>query len=172
MPTIDQRVNPTRYQIIPRVLVFAVREDEVLLMKLLPRDGKASTWTGRYNGPGGHIERGEDVITAARRELLEETGLSADITLCGSIIVDTGQNPGIGLFILRAEHPSGELIDTVEGLPEWVPFARISEYPLVEDVAIFLERIRKMKADDPPFVGRSFYDENDRLVVVISQRPN
>ena len=168
MPTSDQKINLSRYQIIPRVLIFALQSDAVLLMKLLPRNGVVTNWTGQYNGPGGHVERGEDLLTAAKRELMEETGLTADITLCGTILVDTTQAVGIGLFIFRAEEVSGQLVKSQEGISEWIPFDRLGEYPLVEDVAIFLERIRQMKRGDPPFSGRSYYDENDRLTVIFS----
>jgi len=165
MPSSDQKINIDRYQVIPRVLIFALRPDAVLLIRLLPRNGKTTDWTGRYNGPGGHVERGEDPLYAARRELAEETGLKADLSLCGTIIVDTAQVVGVALFIFRAENASGELAASPEGVPEWIQFDRIGAYPLVEDVAIFLERIRRMKTGDVPFVGRSFYDENDRLTV-------
>jgi 8-oxo-dGTP diphosphatase len=165
MSSSDQNIKPSRYQIIPRVLIFAFRPDAVLLIKLLPREGKMSAWTGRYNGPGGHIERGEDALSAARRELLEETGLTADLALCGMVIVDTNQPVGIGLFIFRADNSSGIITSSPEGLPEWIPFERLKEYPLVEDVAILLERIRRMQPGDPPFSARSYYDANDRLTV-------
>lgn len=167
MPTTDQKVNPERYQIIPRVLVFVMQHNSVLLLKILPRNGKTNSWTGRYNGAGGHVEWGEDVISASRRELLEETGLTADISLCGSVIVDSGQNPGIGLFIMLATNPAGELRASDEGEPKWIPLGNIQEYPLVEDVAVFLERIGRMKPGDPPFAGRSYYDANGSLVVSI-----
>jgi 8-oxo-dGTP pyrophosphatase MutT (NUDIX family) len=166
MQASEQNVKPERYQIIPRVLIFPVQADSVLLIKLLPRQGKVTTWTGRYNGPGGHVEQGESLFSAAARELLEETGLQAELTLCGTLIVDTGQAVGIGLFIFRADHPTGTLIQSPEGIPEWIHFERIGEFPLVEDVAIIVDRIRKMRPGDPPFSGRSFYDENDRLRVV------
>jgi 8-oxo-dGTP diphosphatase len=168
MPLAEQKINPARYQIIPRVLIFAIRTDAVLLIKLLSRNGKVTNWTGRYNGPGGHVERGEDLLSAARRELLEETGLTADLSLCGTIIVDTTPSVGIGLFVFRADNACGYLIASPEGIPEWVPFDRIGEYPLVDDVAILLERIRQMGPGDPPFAGRSFYDEIDRLTVIFN----
>jgi len=165
MPASDQNIKPTRYQVIPRVLVFAMRPDSVLLIRLLPREGKVTGWTGRYNGPGGHVERGEDVLSAARRELMEETGLQADLSLCGTLIVDALQPVGIGLFIYRADNPAGELTPSKEGLPEWIPFERLSEFPLVDDVAIILERIRAMRPGDAPFSARSCYDAADRLRV-------
>lgn len=165
MPSSDQNINLARYQLIPRVLVFAIRNDAVLLIKILPKNGKTTGWTGRYNGPGGHVERGEDLLSAARRELLEETGISGDLNLCGTVIVDTAKPVGIGLFIFRAVNVSGILTSSPEGIPEWIAFERMSEYPLVEDVAVFLEKIRQMKPVDLPFSGCSSYDENGQLTV-------
>jgi 8-oxo-dGTP diphosphatase len=164
----EQHVNRDRYQIIPRVLIFAMRGEEVLLLKLAPRHGKVTRWTGKYNGLGGHIERGEDPLSAAHRELKEESGLSADLFLCGTLIVDVGENPGIGLFIFTGEVTAGELIETHEGTPEWIPWARLGEYPLVDDAPILLERIRSMRRGDPPFSARSYAGDDGQLVVVFA----
>lgn len=165
MASSDQKINKTRYQIIPRVLIFAFRPDQVLLIKLLPRDGKVTGWTGKYNGPGGHVEKGEDILTAARRELFEETGLKATLVLCGTVIVNTSQAPGIGLFVFRADNVSGNLISSDEGISEWIRLDQIQDYPLVEDVAVLLARIRQMQPGDAPFAACSEYDQDDRLVV-------
>jgi ADP-ribose pyrophosphatase YjhB (NUDIX family) len=35
---------------------------------------------GKWNFPGGHVERGESIILAAPRELQEETGLSLEMS--------------------------------------------------------------------------------------------
>lgn len=48
MPASDQNINPERYQIVPRVLVFAWRGELLLLLKI---KGKGR-WDGRYNGLG------------------------------------------------------------------------------------------------------------------------
>jgi len=168
MPTSDQNINFARYQLIPRVLIFPFQSDSVLLLKLLPKGGKVTTWTGRFNGAGGHVERGEDLLAAARRELFEETGLQAKLSYCGMVIVDTGLISGIGLFIFRADNIKGLLTPSPEGIPEWIPFEHLQEYPLVEDVAIILDRIRRMKNDSPPFCGRSYYDGDEKLNVIFS----
>jgi len=165
MPVSDQNINLDRYMLIPRVLIFATRGDSVLLLKLLPKNGKVTGWTGKYNGIGGHLERGEDALAAARRELFEEAGLRAELRLCGTLIVDTGQNPGIGLFIFTGEAEVGEPVASDEGTPEFVPWDRLGALPLVEDGPAILERIRRMRPGDPPFSACSAYDNGGRLTV-------
>jgi 8-oxo-dGTP diphosphatase len=97
---------------------------------------------GKYNGLGGKLDRGEDVVAGLRREICEESGLECDaLTLCGTI-----SWPGFGKrgedwfgFIFRVERWHGEpRPDNPEGTLEWVPVDRLLDLPLWEGDRHFL----------------------------------
>ena len=164
MPKIDQGITKDRYMFIPRTAIFVRREDEYLLIKGAPTK---RLWAGKYNGIGGHVERGENIHFSAQRELLEETGLFADLWLCGTVIVDAGET-GICLFVFCGDNAQGEIKASEEGAAEWVKKEAVLHLPVVEDLPILLDQIHSMQRGDPPFSARSFYDENEKLKVVFT----
>ena len=163
MPKSDQGVRSDRYQVIPRTLIFVPRGEEVLLLK-----GAAHKrlWANLYNGIGGHIERGEDALSAARRELVEESGLGVSgLALVGTVIADASETTGIGIFVYKGKYEEGDPVSSDEGQLEWVNIHELERYPLVEDLKVVLPRLLSMAPGDPPFSALYDYNEKDELCI-------
>lgn len=100
---------------------------------------------GKYNGLGGKLDRGESVIECMRREILEESGLAAEVcTLRGTI-----SWPGFGKngadwfgFIFRIDSWSGTPhTGNHEGTLEWVQVDQIYDLPMWESDRLFLPMV-------------------------------
>ncbi len=165
MPSADQGIakSKDRYHLVPRVLCFVTLEDEVLLLK-----GAATKkiWPGKYNGLGGHVERGESVHAAALREIREEAGVEVkDLRLRGVITIETGEPAGIGLFVFTATALGRAVRPSAEGTLEWTPIHHVAELDTVEDLPLLLPHILAMPHDFPCFSARYTYGADDRLVI-------
>jgi 8-oxo-dGTP diphosphatase len=97
---------------------------------------------GKYNGLGGKVDPGEDVVACLRREVREEAGLEClDVELRGTI-----SWPGFGKhgedwfgFIFCVSRWEGQpLLGNAEGTLEWVDRDRLLELPLWEGDRYFL----------------------------------
>jgi len=164
MPLSDQGISLKRYMLIPRILIFVTHGDQLLLMKGAPNK---RLWAGRFNGIGGHIEQGEDTLSAAKRELKEETGLEKiDLWLCGTVTIDTGNNPGIALYVFRGESAEKTpLTPSEEGIPTWISQSQILELPLVEDLFILLPKVLAAEIGTPSFSASYHYDQEEQLII-------
>ncbi len=170
MSRAEEQINPkdrNRYTVIPRVLIFIFRNESVLLIK---GSSTKKLWPGMYNGLGGHLERGEDPLGAARRELKEESGLQCNsLSLCGTVIVDTGSDPGVAIYVFRGGYEGGEINPSLEGNLEWIDLAQLTQYPVVEDLWTILPMIAARKPGSSPFSARYLYDEKDHLRIEFSE---
>lgn len=136
---LEQGFNQARFQMIVRSLIFIFHENEVLLIK-----GAANKkiWPNLYNGIGGHLEKGEDVLASAQRELFEETGLDhIPLTLRGNIVIEIDEKQGILLFIYRGESSSKRIRNSEEGDLHWIDINKFDTLKLVPDLRIILPKI-------------------------------
>jgi 8-oxo-dGTP diphosphatase len=154
--------STNRWMTIPRTLAFIRNGDDILLMK---RAANKRIFPNLYNGLGGHIERDEDPLTGAKREILEESGLSVqNLRLRAIYNIDAGQETGILLFVYLGESDSREItVETEEGRLEWIPIVKLHDYDLVEDLPLILPRILEMEKTTPPYSVHVSYDENDSI---------
>ena len=167
MPKSDQGIEVSlkreRYTAIPRTLVFITRGDCVLLLR---GSARKRIWANKYNGIGGHIERDEDIYSAARREVIEETGLEVErLRLVGLINIDGDQPTGILLFVFVAESQSGDPISSEEGPLEWIERDQITQVDLVEDLPVILPRALAQPIGAAPFFAHYRYTDQEQLVI-------
>jgi 8-oxo-dGTP diphosphatase len=160
-----QRLDTSRYQLVPRTLVFGLRDGKVLLQQVPQGRG---AWAGLWNGIGGHVERGESPAQAARREFREETGLElAELRLAGQVIVDLGASPGIGFSVFAATVGAGTAKSGVEGVLRWFDPQTIPPDSLVEDLPTLLPRALAFLSGAPPFTAVYRYSSKRELTIEI-----
>jgi 8-oxo-dGTP diphosphatase len=97
---------------------------------------------GKYNGLGGKLEAGEDVVAGMRREIREEAGLEClSLRLRGTV-----SWPGFGKlgedwfgFVFLIDRWQGEPpAENAEGTLQWIAVDRLLELPLWEGDRHFL----------------------------------
>ena len=153
-----------RYQVVPRSIILLVSEGKVLLQK---GSNDKKVYPGLYNGIGGHIERGEDVISGARRELKEETGLvCSDLVLAGNILIDVTEDEGILLFVFIGSQVTGELTESKEGSLHWIEIESIPNLPVVEDVQELVANASKSRASGQQFFGSYLYNDAGNRITI------
>lgn len=153
-----------RWLTIPRTLSFVLNGDAILLMKRAPTK---RVFPNQYNGLGGHIERDEDPLTGAKREIEEESGLQVhSVKLVGVHNIDAGDETGIMLLVFTAISDSRETAsDEREGTLHWIPTNDLDKYDLVEDIPLILPRILSMGATDAPYFAHVSYDDTDTIQI-------
>ncbi len=102
----------------PLTLVYLRRGQEILLGYK-----KRGFGQGRWNGLGGKVENGETVEASARREVLEETGVTVGALHCFGVVECDYRNvekPGvIQIHLFESYDFSGEPAETEEIRPQW-----------------------------------------------------
>lgn len=123
--------------------------------------------------PGGKVEETETWLEAARREVLEETGLSVDeVSLRGIYLLHLlpGEDkPGISRTIVQfsAASVAGQLLqDTREGILQVIPVNELDNLPMDAGDLKMLKRTLQSIADGDSDVvfGKFTYTSNHHLL--------
>ncbi len=140
------------------VTVSFVRHEDAVLLLRHPTDG--DRFAGQWNGIGGHVEAGEDVRAAARREVREEAGIDVpDLTLRGVVHESGLLGAAHVVFVFTGSVARREVAPESGVTLGWHPLDRLDALPLVHDVALLLPRA--LTAREVFFATESF-DGGDR----------
>jgi 8-oxo-dGTP diphosphatase len=143
--------------------IFSPDRQQVLMIH---RNARADDFHfGKYNGLGGKLEAGEDVVSGFKREIREESALECErLELAGTI-----SWPGFGKngqdwfgFIFRVTRWSGTpLASNPEGSLAWVGVDQVLSLPLWEGDQLFLPLVLDLAS--PPFHGLMPYRDGKPL---------
>jgi 8-oxo-dGTP diphosphatase len=168
MSKTKQITNFDRYKVIPRTLIFIFdRENNVLLIR---GSQTKELFSGFYNGIGGHIELGEDILEGAQRELAEEVGLrNIRLHLCGQIMIDVSVEIGVALFIFKGFYKDEALKSSKEGEYVWVPISELSKYPVIEDLSELIPKIFDHQLSEQLIIGKYQTDSSGNRIISFSK---
>ncbi len=96
---------------ISSVAAIIIKDNKILSVRL--------TYLNGYALPGGHVQSGENLENALRREVKEETGLTATrLHYFNSYVVKKRSYTTLNVcFLAEAQ---GKLVSSKEGEPEWI----------------------------------------------------
>jgi 8-oxo-dGTP diphosphatase/2-hydroxy-dATP diphosphatase len=140
----------------PLTLVLVHQGDKILLgMK------KRGFGAGNWNGFGGKLEEGETIEEAARRELFEECGLSAEtLEKMGVLEFHLFEGKILEVHIFKCRDFTGLLGESEEMMPQWFDVAKIPYDKMWADDTYWLP----MFLADKKFGGECFFDADNKII--------
>jgi 8-oxo-dGTP diphosphatase len=114
---------------------------------------------GKWNGLGGKFEPGESPEECIIREVREESGLRIrEPKLHGLLMFPDFKGDDWYVFVFTANQFEGELIDSPEGVLEWIPDEKLTLLNLWESDPIFFPWLVNDK-----FFSAKFIYEGDQM---------
>lgn len=132
-----------------------VRYADVLLFKgdklLILQRANNGMFSDKWCVPGGHVDPGEDFLTAAQRELFEETGIDIPKAQLSEAAVYKDKDVEIHYFIgnMNPKDPGVVIIDSSEEIGSaWITPLDIDDYEFIFDMKDNLKRILGIEQED------------------------
>lgn len=138
-----------------RTLCFIFHGADVLLICR-----KHPPAAGYWNAIGGKIDRGEDPLEAAVREVREEAGIDPALVFRGvatAIVRSTGEHWTI--FLFAADVNDRAVVASDEGPLRWVAPDEIAALPVLPDIPLLLPHVRDRAGG--PIVAKFVYATPD-----------
>lgn len=115
---------------------------------------------GKWNGFGGKVHDGEEVIDAAKRELFEEAGIEArNMENAGILNFSFPDGKNLEVHVFRADDFLGEPSESEEMAPKWFHIDEIPFNEMWPDDKYWMPLFFSEKK----FRGKFVFDENNNI---------
>lgn len=143
-------------------LVFAERAGRLLLRR---NSESASRFPGLWNGLGGHVERGEDIVASARREVREEAGIEIERPRLRLVLHESGlEGEAYVLFVFAARAGPEEPVAESGSALRFASCEEIAALRVVPDLPPILAVVR---GTGPVCFGFQRFDGGDRSLQLV-----
>jgi ADP-ribose pyrophosphatase YjhB (NUDIX family) len=156
-----------KFPLIGVIIVVFRKKDEILMMKRLKEP-----FYGYWGVIGGKLKFSQYILECAQQELLEESGLHADLTLKGLFSSKTMHNGSLSynheMFIIKGINPKGKLVTkTREGECAWKKISEISKMNIFPNIpnSIAIAQSKQFR-----WVEADRIQENDQFKEMIVQK--
>lgn len=143
--------------------ILSPDKQQVLMVHRIHRDDDDQL--GKYNGLGGKMESGEDVVSCMKREIMEEAGIECTKMSLRGTVNWTGFGPNgedwLGFIFLIEEFRGKPFTKNEEGPLEWVDIDKLDSLPMWEGDKHFLPMV--FDDDCRAFHGYMPYDGDKPL---------
>ncbi len=142
-----------------RLTLCFIQEPERILLAMKKRGFGA----GRYNGYGGKIKNSESIEESAKREILEESGIKAEVLKKQAILIFTStERPDeiLETHVYRIVQYTGEPVETEEMKPDWFTTTDIPYSSMWPDDEYWLP----LFLDEKHFIGHFHFGKDDQVI--------
>ena len=139
----------------PATLCYVRKDNQTLMLHRIKKENDIHE--GKWNGLGGKFHKGESPEDCVIREVKEESGLDIlNPQLKGFIsFPEFSKNTDWHVFIFVAEEFTGKLINSPEGVLEWIDNKDLLNLPLWEGDKIFLPWLNQERFFSAKFIYRN-----------------